>query len=102
MPMQDQTPPTPEAVRAVEAVQTVVDTIRFVCLSPRAWISQRFSEMERDSLRHITDRLSRATPADILRACVLCYGGFDCTPGCPLEGPRERALAAAGLTGDPR
>lgn len=84
-----------DAVRlaiVTELLEIVAATLRFVLLNPGAWVSQRYTEPERDMVRGVVERLETAGVRDLLLACPLC-GCHSCDGGCPLA--TVRALAEA-------
>lgn len=88
-----------DAVRyaiVAELLHAVAATLRFIILNPATWVSQRYTEPERDTLRAVAERLESATIRDLLLQCPLC-GVHSCEDGCPLETVRALAEAHAEL-----
>lgn len=88
-----------DAVRwavVAEVLQVVAATLRFVILNPLTWVSSRYSEDERDTLRMVVERIENATARDLLLSCPLC-GCHTCDPGCALESVRALAEARPEL-----
>ena len=88
-----------DAVRyavAAELLQAVAATLRFLILNPQTWVSQRYTEPERDMLRAVVERVEQAGMADLVRSCPLC-GCHSCDDGCPLESVRALAQAHTEL-----
>lgn len=80
-----------DAVRATitaELLRTVAQTIRFVVLNPQTWVEGRFTEVERDMLRGVVERVETCTPGDLALQCPLC-GGHSCEEDCALAAVRE-------------
>lgn len=80
-----------DAVRyamGTELLTAVADTIRFVCLSPQTWVSQRYTEPERDMLRQAVERLDNTHVWELAVRCPLC-GAASCEDGCPVARLRD-------------